>query len=115
MTGDPTQDPRDVTDQLGLQDARDDSDPGPDWMDDPANSCVVCGRNDLVTDEHCSRHRPRDESDPGPDDEQPTLSQLLEAGGTLHVGDAEYHSLDEALYDFWRTRYDTREEWEESR
>jgi hypothetical protein len=58
VTGDDTQDPRDVTDQLGLQDARDDSDPGP------------------------------------------TLADL---------DDELYHGWG------WRDRYDTREEWEESR
>lgn len=37
MTGDPTQDPRDVADGLGLQESRDDSDPGPD-----ADGCAYC-------------------------------------------------------------------------
>lgn len=31
-TGDPTQDPRDVADHHGLQDARDDSAPSDDWL-----------------------------------------------------------------------------------
>jgi hypothetical protein len=67
MSADDTQDPRDVADQLGLQDARDDSDPG--W------------------------------------DEEEIYDHDLDA----HL------SFDRDGSPSWRDRYDTREEWEESR